>query len=237
MVYRRVALLILGITGSVFVGVIMYLYVTDSGVLLYQDSSPVNVINADSESIHLPFAVPETCLVVRSILPYEGPFLEDASDREMVDVAAILLQNVGNQDLLQCGVSIWADDRCFEFYGEYIPSQAVVLLLERNAKAFVPLDITDCTGWQVSRSPQNQNNDALHIVEKAMGTLFVSNSSIMTLREVQITYKTWLEEEDILIGGISYSVLIEALDPGQTVAIYPSHYAYGYSKIVSVTWK
>lgn len=68
-----------------------------------------------------------------------------------------------------------------------------------------------------------------------MGTVLVSNSADRTLYDVQLYYKSWLSPPDVYMGGITYAAGIPVLLPGQTVCLYPPHYAAGYTKVLFVT--
>ena len=72
------------------------------------------------------------------------------------------------------------------------------------------------------------------VSERAMGTVIVTNATEEPLNNICLYYKSWYSPQNILIGGIKYSVSIPVLAPGQTEYLYPPHYAIGYSKVVSV---
>lgn len=65
-----------------------------------------------------------------------------------------------------------------------------------------------------------------------MGTLIVSNLTDRPLNAFNLYYKTWLSPPEVYIGGIVYKVEVPILQPGETVLLYPNHYACGYSRVV-----
>lgn len=186
-----------------------------------------------SARVELPVSVPGTSLQAQSISVYEGPFLEDESGREVVDVAALHIYNTGKQEILSACITVQYEDESYVFYGEHIPPEATVVLLEMDAKAYRQEAITDCSGWQ-ELSDRTQQQGIL-ITDQDYGTLVVTNTTDQALRNISLYYKNWLSPPDVYIGGITYSASILQLAPGQTRMLLPDHYATGYSKVVSVT--
>ena len=78
--------MVLGVLGSVMSASALFLSAEDGlKQLLYEDNGVKmeNIISL-SESVSLPVAISGTNLIAQKISPYEGPFLEDGTDREVV---------------------------------------------------------------------------------------------------------------------------------------------------------
>ncbi len=197
----------------------------------------------NTDQINMPstatFCMPEmiqgTTLLAERLTLYERPFWEAGSDSEGAEIAALVVRNVGNSEIERCGIELYLNEVCYTFYGERIPPNAAVLLLECGGMLYRTDTITACSGWQITASNKQDLSDFLKIEERAMGTIVVTNTTNRILNDICIYYKTWLSPPDIYVGGIAYSVEITKLMPGQSEYLYPYHFAYGYSKIVSLT--
>lgn len=232
---RRFILLAFGIVGGVLAAGV--LCISAEEVL-----KPPTAIAGDSveelanktDGIVLPVNVPGTVLTAQKLSAYEGPFLEDGTDREVVNVAALHIYNGSSKVILKAHIELQWEDGIYVFEGDHIPPKSTVVVLEQNAAAFRRGNFRACRGWQETQ--QNQGVQSLiSVTDMAMGTVVVTNMTDSTFRDVCIYYKSWLSPPDIYIGGITYMVQVPILLPGQTKYLYPSHYASGYSKVVSVT--
>lgn len=223
---RRFALLVLGFAGSVLA--VAMLYISVEGAL--PDLAPA--MTEPVTSITLPYAVPDTDLIVQQISYYEGPFLEDGTDREVVDIPALHLYNAGACEILRTCITVHTSDTAYVFYGEHLPPDATTVLLEKDAKPYRRGDISACTGWQERGT--DTPLQGVQITEVDMGTISVTNLTDNTLRNVRIYYKSWLSPPGVYMGGNTYQVVIPVFLPGQTDYLHPDHYAAGYTKVVLV---
>ncbi len=185
--------------------------------------------------IQLPVAVQGTTLIAQRMATYDGPYLEDGSDREVVNIAALVVYNTGSREVLKAEITLSWGDLQFAFYGENIPSGETVLLLEKNCRSCIQTNFTDCAGWQITAEQNREPSAYLQINDSAMGAVTVTNITKETLRDVRMYYKSWLSPPDIYVGGISRQMSIPVLLPGECVTLYPPHYACNYTKIVSVS--
>ena len=67
-----------------------------------------------------------------------------------------------------------------------------------------------------------------------MCTLEVTNLTEQEMDCVRIYYKHHEGENDLYVGGITYSAVIPNLSPGETRSITPYRYASGYAQVVAV---
>jgi len=224
---KRFALLILGLAGSALAAVVLYISV--------EGALPVHVPTMEEPQtfITLPYAVPGTDLLVEKISYYEGPFLEDGTDREVVDIPALHIYNTGNDKILRTCITLHMSDSVYVFYGEHLLPGATTVLLEKDAKCYRKGDISSCTGWQ--EKERDDSLEGVQITEVNMGTLAVTNLTEKKLNNLCLYYKSWLSPPDVYMGGITYRIHIPEILPGQTEYLYPYHYAAGYTKVVSVT--
>lgn len=232
MALKRAVLLILGFAGSVLAAAA--LYISAEGALV---SSPPPTLLPDPTQPQitnsLPLLIPETTLLAESVTAYDGPFLEDGTDTEVTGIAALQVYNTGEMAILKALITWRFADSIYVFYAEHIPTGQRVVLLEQTAKPYRPADDGSFTGWQVTDTAGPMRG--IQVTDRSMGTLIVTNTTDLPLKDICLYYKTWLSPPDIYIGGIAYKTELPLLLPGQTVYLYPSHYAAGYSKVVAIT--
>ena len=236
MALKRAALLLFGLTGSLIISAVLY---TSAGSIANVPPSSVTEPSLNDVTMQYgltwPMTVPNTTLVIEVLTAYEGPFLEDGTDREVVDVAALQVCNVGDKEILQAHIELQLGDCSYIFRGEHIPPGIPVLLLECNAQKYRHAVITACNGWQVASTETVLKKPKVAIQDRALGTLVVTNLTDETLLDVRLYYKSWLSPPGICVGGVAYTVSIPVLKPGQTQYLYPHHFASGFSKVVCIT--
>ncbi len=224
MVVKRAMLLILAMVGGAFFAGV--LYISASSIMAVEElpmpETPVTT--------SFPVAVQGTSLVAQQLSSYEGPFVEDGSDREVSGVAALHVFNAGADVIAQAQVQLQYGDTTYVFCGEYLLPGETTILLESSEKPYRTDGFLQCIGWQipVRKSLLNQ----ISVADRQMGTLIVSNLTDRPLNAFNLYYKTWLSPPEVYIGGIVYKVEVPILQPGETVLLYPNHYACGYSRVV-----
>lgn len=227
MMAKRFVLLLLGFAGSVLAAGL--LYISANGIKLQ-----TSVITEEpTRSFTMPVTVSGTELIAQRLSAYEGPFLEDGTDREVVDIAALHIYNPTDKEILKTSITLYWEQQPYMFYGEHIPPASTVILLEKSANPYRSDMPIACSGWQ--ELSEDQSVSGIVVTEISMGTVAVTNMSGKPLKNLQLYYKTWLSPPGFYMGGIAYSTQLPELLPGQTENLQPYHYAKGYSKIVSIT--
>ena len=239
MAWRKVALLMAGLAGGLLAAV--FLCVSVESTYKTQDAGDQKNVCAETTNpvTHEPFTfparIPGTTLIAEAVSIYEGPFLEDGSDEEVTDIAALLVRNAGSEEIIYCYIELKSEDSHFAFLGERIPPGATVLLLEYERGLYEKCSYLDCRGWQITAQSVIDVKKDVVITERSFGMLQITNTSDKLLWGVRIFYKSWLSPPDVYVGGMCYSVTIPLLLPGQTETLSPNHYACGFSKVTSVT--
>lgn len=242
---RKVLLCFLSF-GTVFLIIFGYVFGIRAYLASYRETVPVfqeqlpteghgllaqRVESLTPVNITLPCKVEGTNLIAENVISYEGPFLEDGSNQEVVNVMALMLYNSGDAGVEQTKVVLKRDIMEFVFEADMIPPGARVLVLEKERALYGYKNFTSCYGWQTINNC-GWKNWPITIREISIGALEISNRTDETYNQLQIYYKTQLE--GVLVGGVTFVHTVKALDPGQTIQIYPKNYAKGYSQIVKV---
>lgn len=206
---------------------------------VFQHAESLNIINSDAEQvtapqlerIHFPCAIAGTTLVAEGVASYDGPYLEDGSDQEVVNVTALLLRNTGDVGIAKTEVIMQKGEQKLIFEADTIPPGATVLILEKRRTLHTNTNFTSCSGWQIVEE-HGWHDWGIRIREVTMGVLEITNQTGSAMKNVQLYYKTKLE--DMYIGGMTYVHTVTKLKEGETIQISPYHYARGYSEIIKI---
>lgn len=236
---RRLLLLMGGICGSILVG--WQLILSANSILEKKEISviaqaPIDMAEDKGNTLLFPIAVSDTALVAQYPVLYEGPFIEDGSCDYVVDVAALVVFNTARTDIENARIVLQWDQGAYIFETELLPARKAVLVLDKSRQKYVQHDWVSCVGTQQTGEVPCLSEDALVIENLDMSTIRVTNITSSELKGIRIYYKSYLPAEDLYIGGITYSLGIPELAPGESVAISPFRYADGYSEVVRVSY-
>ncbi len=196
-------------------------------------AQPVETL--ETADLTLPYCIPGTTLVAENLVQYEGGFLEDGTNDEVVNVVGLVLRNRGEQMIHSARVILERGTLQLAFHATYIPPNTSVLVLESDRKKCIDQTFTNCSGWQTGEKGRWLDEDQIKIEAVGMGTLCLTNLSTETLEDVTVCYKNYLEHSQMYVGGITNRCYVGSIEPGQRVEIKPYHYARGYTKILGVT--
>ena len=176
--------------------------------------------------------IPGTPLVVLQYSAYEGPYVEDGSDREVGEVASILLYNSGDQMIGCCQIFMQLDSDVQQYTASMLPPGKTALVMEACGKPY-----QDEIPYGFRALIRNEDSsrsvmERLRIENAGMGSVRVTNRSGKELTGVQLHYKTTVPGGGVYIGGITYSADVGTLKPGEDRLINLTHFAYGYSTIL-----
>lgn len=184
------------------------------------------------KSLQFPCTVEGTDLRALQLVRYEGPFLEKKSDQEVVDAAALVVENTGG--FLESGAVVLEMEGVrlvFELYD--LPPGERVLVLEKDAHQYPGGVLLDCYGWEMEWYPQ----DIGHVTAEDAGgmTLAVTNRTDGIIPVAKICYRTQDPGSGMFLGGISYSIEVRDMQPGERRLITPPYYASGSSQVLYIT--
>lgn len=185
---------------------------------------------AISEAQMEPIVISCTPLEIQGIVSYDGKFTEDGTDREVQDVAAIMLYNTRDEIVPYAFVTVYTENCRYTFHAYMIPAKSCVLVPEETAQKLTETDILRVFGWTtVSREKKKIRLD---IEEIEMNCLCVTNRSGSKVKDLTIYYRTHISEGDFYMGGKAFQTKIKYIAPGESILINLPNYAAGYSKVV-----
>lgn len=191
-------------------------------------------VELSERAVPFPYNIAGSDMRALQLVRYEGPFWEDNSEREVVDTAALVVENTGGYIAEGAVVLEWGDERMvFELFD--LPPGERVLVLEKDRQLFRHGVPSGCYGWETEAYPESTG----HVTVEDAGGMYMAatNHTGSVIPVVRICYKSCDPGSGMLIGGISYSVELYDLLPGERRLVAPYHYASGSSKVVQViTW-
>lgn len=218
---RRALLLIVGLgIGGLL---LLSLYVSAAAQYAYPRETTVQLLPADIEG---------TTLRAVELAVYEGPFWEDGTGEETADIAALVLENTGGCFVAEGAVVLdWGEDRLV-FELSWLPPGEKVLVLEKDRKPYQEVEDGICYGW--TSECCSESMEAVFVEQAGDASLVFINRTDDEVPSAAAMYKHYDAESGMYIGGITYSMPVDRLQPGELRIVTPWRYAAGYSRVVCV---
>lgn len=184
--------------------------------------------------ITFPYAIPGTNLVVYTVAGFDGIFLEDGSDEAVSNITAMLVENTGSTGIEYAMITAVREGTTLEFEASAIPGGAAVLIQEKHKTPYQEGEYRSCGADVAELGDFTMSQDLVALDENEDGSLSVTNLTGQAIPCVRIFYKSYMDEESVYVGGITYNAKLTDLEPGECRTVAPSHYAGGYSRVVMV---
>lgn len=201
------------------------------GIILYQNRQGMEEpeISIEDTDLHLGSGVN-----VISIGSYFGGYVEDGSDELVKDTMMIIIENTGDKQIQVMQVTV---NGTYVFdLTTLLPGEKMMVLEKNRAKYKEGMEITSVTVSNVAffKGAPSMQEDKLQIVEED-GFIIITNIGGTTIAGGRVFYKNTVD--DVLLGGITYSVTFPRLEPGQTVKMSSKHYTTERSKLIFVNYE
>ena len=175
------------------------------------------------ETIKDNYEVNDADIKIQHINSYSGIFIEDGSDVEVDNVAAIQVKNTSQKALEFAQIQIYNGDKKLVFDVSSLPSNSSAIIMEKNK---APLDKSKSItyGGTTGGYTNKLEKDATIKYQKVDNNgIKVTNKSNKNIPCVRIFYK-YKSSEGYYIGGITYTAKINNLKAKESQTIYPSHF-------------
>lgn len=185
-------------------------------------------------SISFPYAVPNSNLVVKNIAGYGGIYLEDGSDVDVSNCAAILVENTGSDDIQYFNISTAGNSGSYSFTGTSLPAGQQMVVLADDRKGYNGNDFEQIGATTTNGTSFDLSKNLVEVTPAEDGGLTVKNISKSPIPMVRVFYKFYLNDQNAYVGGITYTAVVEDLAAGESKTVTPSHYEKDSSKIVMI---
>ena len=234
MIFAKYVLLIISIILGAFAAVgLAYNCCETLELLDAQDVLPA--VSAPAEnSLPFPCTVEGTELVALSLISYEGTFLEDGGDSEVVGVAALMLRNNADKHICDAQIKVKQGERILVFELTHLPGNEEILVIEKNKQSFLGDVISGCEG--TSRSAEHNGWTERFLLSPAgQRGLILKNLTEGKLEDIVVYYKTYYAPAGFYVGGITHSVRIGTISQKEEVQLLPYPFVSEGSAVVWVT--
>lgn len=191
-------------------------------------------VGMDMHQIQRKGEYPISCtdMVILNLAAYDGAFYEDGTGREVVNVAALMVCNRGDDLIPYAHITVDTETHSYIFDATMIPPGASVLIPEKNGQRLGATEIVNYFGWNTVCIRENPR--AIAVSETLDGDLVVENLAEMDQGNVALFYRIYMEDGDYYMGGMAFETQIAHIPSGDSVRIMPEHYVMGYSQVVYV---
>lgn len=222
---------------AVLMGIIWYCFGDTSAAAAYTKPQPQaypvqtqpTTQPVEETTCQLPYAN----IYARRLVCFDGPFYEDQNAEELIGIAALELENTGDKMVEYVEAIVEQENRKLRFEATYIPPGGRVLVLEKDAQLYDMQRILDFQCPKIVTATVSAQN-MVQVLPDGACNVVVTNLSRQELCCVRVFYKQYYEKDAQFIGGVTYSLVLTDLQPGESRRVSPYHFATEYSRIVEV---
>lgn len=184
--------------------------------------------------ISFPCQLPEYDLTIEKIAPYNGMFVEDGSNVNAQNVAMLLVENNGDFPVEYAQIQVVCNQEELLFDISALPAGEKMVVQEKTGKAILESKVTSASALVVQRANMEMSENQVQVIDNGDNTLTIKNLTDKTIPTVRVFYKYYMEDEELFVGGIAFTVRISRLGAGASVTIQPAHYTSQTSRVVMV---
>ena len=190
-----------------------------------------NTSNGDKVSSN--YNTPDASLTIQRINGYSGMFIEDGSDKEVKNVAAIQVKNTSKQVVEYAQIELYNGDKKLVFEVSTLPANSSAVVMEKSKTTFdSSKNVTYGKSTVAYTDKLEKSSDIKYKVLDNNG-IEVTNKSKKDIGCVRVFYK-YKSEEGYYVGGITYVAKVNNLKAGTSETIYPSHFATDGGQVMMV---
>ena len=187
-----------------------------------------------SEGVKFPCKVPEYGLVIEKIAPYNGVFVENGSNVNVENVAMLMVHNDGDFPVEYTKISVSYEDQTLLFDISALPVGQRLVVQESTGKPIPEGIPKEATAMVVQRVKMEMSEGKVRVTDNGDNTLTVENLTDKTIPTVRVFYKYYMEQEDVFVGGIAFTVRVTRLGAGKSITVQPAHYTSQTGRVVMV---
>lgn len=179
------------------------------------------------------FNTPDSSLTIQRVQGYTGIFIEDGSDKEVKNVAAIQVKNTSNKAVEYAEIELYNGKKKLVFAVSTLPANSSAVVMEKNKTTFSSSKGVTYGKTTVAYADKLEKSSAVSCSKVENNGIKVTNKSGKDIPCVRIFYK-YKSDDGYYVGGITYTAKIEDLKAGKSQTVYPSHFASDGGEIMMV---
>lgn len=197
-----------------------------------KDGSITN-FNNTGKKVSSNFKVDDAAITIQRINGYSGIFIEDGSDKEVKNVAAIEVKNTSNKPLEFAQIQLYNGSKKLVFDVSTLPANSSAIVMEKNKASFNSSKGVTYGGTTAGYVNSLEKASSIKCKKVKNNGIEVTNTSSKNIPCVRVFYK-YKSSEGYYVGGITYTAKVEDLKSGASQTIYPSHFASDGGEIMMV---
>lgn len=207
---------------------------TEPGAPETTDPPPVVEIpdvDDGEEGLQFPCEIPGYDLQIEKLAAYTGLFVEDGTNAEVDSVAMLLLHNKSDKAVEYTEITVKYQNETLAFHVTALPAGARMVVQEKDCKKLPDSVPLEAQALIVQRAEMDIA-EGISVTENEDNSLTVKNLTGEEIPAVRVFYKYYMEEEELYVGGIAFTVRIAGLGANSSVVVSPSHYVSKTSRVV-----
>ena len=197
-----------------------------------KDGSITN-FNNTGKKVSSNFKVDDAAITIQRVNGYSGIFIEDGSDKEVKNVAAIEVKNTSNKQLEFAQIQLYNGSKKLVFDVSTLPANSSAVVMEKNKASFNSSKGVTYGGTTAGYVNSLEKSSSVKCKKVKNNGIEVTNTSSKNIPCVRVFYK-YKSSEGYYVGGITYTAKVEDLKAGASQTIYPSHFASDGGEIMMV---
>ena len=189
--------------------------------------------NNTGKKVSSNFKVDDADITIQRINAYSGIFIEDGSDKEVKNVAAIEVKNTSNKPLEFAQIQLYNGSKKLVFDVSTLPANSSAVVMEKNKVSFNSSKGVTYGGTTAGYVNSLEKASSIKCKKVKNNGIEVTNTSSKNIPCVRVFYK-YKSSEGYYVGGITYTAKVEDLKAGASQTIYPSHFASDGGEIMMV---
>ena len=189
--------------------------------------------NNTGKKVSSNFKVDDADITIQRINAYSGIFIEDGSDKEVKNVAAIEVKNTSNKPLEFAQIQLYNGSKKLVFDVSTLPANSSAVVMEKNKASFSSSKGVTYGGTTAGYVNSLEKASSIKCKKVKNNGIEVTNTSSKTIPCVRVFYK-YKSSEGYYVGGITYTAKVKDLKAGASQTIYPSHFASDGGEIMMV---
>lgn len=184
--------------------------------------------------ISFPCQVPGYGLTIHHLAPYKGMFVEDGTNANVENVAMLLVSNDSDYPIEYASITVAYGGETLTFDISALPKGEKMVVQEKTGKAVPTGKAQKAQALVVRRANMEMSRDTIRVTDNGDNTLTIQNMTREMIPTVRVFYKYYMEDEDVFVGGIAFTVRITRLEAQSAVTVQPSHYSSETGRVVMV---
>lgn len=187
-----------------------------------------------STQLQFPCQIPEYDLVIEKLDAYGGLYVEDGSNGQVENVAMLMIHNQGDFPIEYTQISVQVGQEQLLFNITALPAGEKMVVQEKSGKPMPEGTASAAKALVVQGADMEMSEELVRVTDNGDNTLTIQNLTDKTIPTVRVFYKYFMEDENIFVGGIAFTLRVTRLGPGAAVTVQPSHYNSMTSQVVMV---